>query len=409
MATATVNRTYDVGGVQLERPFRVLRLGHFGFNVTDQERALRFYSDLLGLPMTDTVDFGKVFGVTSPTGQDPNGYFLRFAGDHHSVVLFPHWTQVQRPGGMAPGTEWISHMAWQVGTLSEVTEGKKWLIERQTRVARPGGRDARGANWNFTVTDADGISNEIYYGMDQIGWDGVSKPPEICPNYDPLPGEGASADPDFPMAKAAIEAGLDLRKGLHQRPFGEPRYDVGGVKLARPFRIVRNGPIGIFAADVSAATAFYRDAMGLTVTETTTFGGHECVFLRANTEHHTIALYPLALREKLGMRQDSICMAYGMQVGTYRQLKDAVAFLRESGVTIRYLAPELSPGIDYAAYAIDPDGHAVMLYYYMEQIGWDGRARPASERRKVDNASWPETLDALSDTYRGAVFQGPLG
>jgi mono/diheme cytochrome c family protein/catechol 2,3-dioxygenase-like lactoylglutathione lyase family enzyme len=200
------------------------------------------------------------------------------------------------------------------------------------------------------------------------------------------------------MAKAAIEAGLDLRKGLHQRPFGEPRYDVGGVRLARPFRIVRNGPIGIFAADVAAATAFYRDAMGLTLTETIAFKGHECAFLRANTEHHTIALYPRAVREELGMRKDSICMAYGMQLGSYRQLKDAIAFLKSNGVTIRYLPPELTPGIDYAAYAIDPDGHAVMLYYYMEQIGWDGRPRPVEQRRKIDNANWPETLDALSDT-----------
>jgi catechol-2,3-dioxygenase len=91
---------------------------------------------------------------------------------------------------------------------------------------------------------------------------------------------------------------------------------------------VRNGPIRIFAADVAEATAFYRDAMGFTVTEEIEWHGHRCVFLRANTEHHTIALYSRALREELGMRPDSICMAYGMQVANYRQLKDAVAFLR---------------------------------------------------------------------------------
>ena len=89
-----------------------------------------------------------------------------------------------------------------------------------------------------------------------------------------------------------------------------------------------------------------------------------------------MALYPLALRDELGMRADSICMAYGMQVGSYRQLKDAVSFLDEHGVTIRYLPPELSPGIDYSAFALDPEGHAIQLYYYMEQIGWDGKPRP---------------------------------
>jgi catechol 2,3-dioxygenase-like lactoylglutathione lyase family enzyme len=408
-AQAPLGQTYDVGGIRLQRPFRALRLGHFGFNVADQERALRFYSDLLGLPMTDTVDFGVVFGIKSATGQDPNGYFLRVGADHHSVVLFPHWTNVARPGPKPPGAEWISHIAWQVATLREVTEGRKWLTERQVRIARPGGRDARGANWNFTVGDPDAVSNEIYYGMDQIGWDGVSKPVPICPRNQPLPAIEDAAEPDFPMARAAIEAGLDLRQGLHQRPFGEPRYDVGGVKLPRPFRIVRNGPIRLFSRDVEAATRFYVDTMGLAPTEEVEWRGHRAVFLRANTEHHTIALYPMALRDQLELRADSNCMAYGMQVGSYRQLKDAVAYLRENGVTVRYLPPELSPGIDYSAYALDPEGHAIQLYYYMEQIGWDGRPRPPELRRKVDNASWPEALEPLSDTYRGPVFQGPLG
>ena len=409
IAEETLVRSYDVGGIRLERPFRVLRLGHFGFNVRDQEIALRFYSDLLGLPMTDTRDFSDRAGRGAAKGEDPNGYFLRVSGDHHSVVLFPHWTFATSSAPKHEGTEWISHMAWQVGTLREVVEGRRWLTEKQVRTARPGGRDARGANWNFTVTDADHISNEIYYGMDQIGWDGISKPVPICPEGDPLPAPDGVAQPDFPMARKAIEDGLDLRAGLHQRPFGEPKYDVGGVMLARPFRIVRNGPIRLFARDVAAAARFYADTMGLTLTEEIQWQGHRAVFLRTNTEHHTIALYPLALREELGMRPDSICMAYGMQVGSYRQLKDAIRFLEQNKVTIRYLPPELFPGIDYSAFAIDPDGHAIQLYYYMEQIGWDGRPRPAEARRKIDNSHWPDALDALSDTYRGPVFQGPLG
>lgn len=401
--------TYDVGGIRLDRPFRVLRLGHFGFNVADQEPALHFYGDLLGLPVTDTVDFGKQFGLTSATGQDPNGYFLRVGADHHSVVLFPHWAFAGSPAPKREGTTWISHMAWQVATLREVTEGRRWLTERQVSIARPGGRDARGANWNFTVTDADHISNEIYYGMDQIGWDGVSKPVAICPRGDPLPPLDGAAAPDFPMALAAIEGGLDLRQGMHQRPFGAPVHDVAGTLLPRPFRIVRNGPIRLFARDIDAAARFYADVMGLTVTEQVLWRGHRMVFLRANTEHHTIALYPLALRAELGLRSDSICMAYGMQVGSYHQLRDAVRFLKDHGVTIKYLPPELFPGIDFSAIALDPEGNAIQLYYYMEQIGWDGRPRPAELRRKVDNDAWPEALDPLSDTYRGPVFQGPLG
>src|SRR6266511_2825444 len=72
------------------------------------------------------------------------------------------------------------------------------------------------------------------------------------------------------------------------------------------------------------------------------------------------------------------------------------------------MPPELHPGIDYAAFALDPDGHCIQLYYYMEQVGWDGRVRPASQRRVVQSV-WPEALEPLSDTYVDQVFQGPLG
>src|SRR6202035_3829930 len=75
----------------------------------------------------------------------------------------------------------------------------------------------------------------------------------------------------------------------------------------------------------------------------------------------------------------------GVEVGSYAQLREAVAFLKAHGVTfIDTIPPELYPGIDYSAFALDPDGHCIQLYYYMEQIGWDGRVRPAAERRRAN-------------------------
>jgi len=66
-------------------------------------------------------------------------------------------------------------------------------------------------------------------------------------------------------------------------------------------------------------------------------------------------------------------------------------------------------GIDYCAFAIDPDGFAFQLYYYMEQIGWDGKPRHESQRSDIDNAKWPESVEAQSDTFLGEPFLGPLG
>ncbi len=69
---------------------------------------------------------------------------------------------------------------------------------------------------------------------------------------------------------------------------------------------------------------------------------------------------------------------------------------------------ELSPGIDYHAHVLDPDGHCLLLYYYMEQVGWDGHPRPAAERRRL-HEPWPDALEPLSDTYVDQTFQGPWG
>jgi hypothetical protein len=132
--------------------------------------------------------------------------------------------------------------------------------------------------------------------------------------------------------------------------------------------------------------------------------------LRANTEHHTIALYPLALRATLGLRADTTCMTVGMQIATYRQLRDTRSFLAEHGVTvIDTIPPELHPGIDYALHVLDPDGHCLQLYFAMEQIGWDGRPRPAQSRLRVRPDAWPETIEASNDAYAGEVLLGPLG
>ena len=122
-----------------------------------------------------------------------------------------------------------------------------------------------------------------------------------------------------------------------------------------------------------------------------------------------MALYPMALREELGLSPHSTCLSFGMQVGDYTQLCHAVDFLKENKTEIKYLPPELFPGIDYSAFAIDPDGNAIQLYYYMEQIGWDGRPRPPELRRQIDNANWPKSLEPMSDSFCGEVFLGPLG
>jgi catechol 2,3-dioxygenase-like lactoylglutathione lyase family enzyme len=207
----------------------------------------------------------------------------------------------------------------------------------------------------------------------------------------------------------ALDKGIDIVSGHRTRETLDETYDVEGVLLARPFKITKIGPVSLFVADVDRAEAFYTEHLGFVRSEQTMYQGARCVFLRCGAEHHSVGLFPKELRGKLGLSAHTTCMSFGVEVGSYAQLREAVAFLKSRGVTfVDSIPPELYPGIDYSAFALDPDGHCVQLYYYMEQVGWDGRVRPAAERRTV-NGAWPDTLEALSDTYVDQVFQGPLG
>jgi len=265
-----------------------------------------------------------------------------------------------------------------------------------------------GSNWHVYVYDPDGHTTELYYGIEQIGWNQASKPTAM---YD----RGFRERPSLPQMSEiaemaeALAKGIDLLSGHRTRESLPATYDVEGVLLPRPFKITRVGPVSLFVADVERAEAFYSEHLGFVKSEEIVYRGARCVFLRCGAEHHSVGLFPRELRRTLGLSEHTTCMSFGLQVGTYAQLRAAVAFLKSHGVKfVDSIPPELSPGIDYSAFALDPDGHYLQLYYYMEQVGWNGRVRTAAERRRVVTP-WPDALEPLSDTYVDQVFQGPIG
>ena len=115
--SAIIKKSYNVGGVALDRPFKIRRLGHFGFNASDLEASRRFYFDLLG------------FFVTEPAGV---GYFGRHAGDHHSFALFDKKKFNERQYSGANDKHFraendINQITWQVQSLFEVAEATKYF------------------------------------------------------------------------------------------------------------------------------------------------------------------------------------------------------------------------------------------------------------------------------------------
>src|SRR4051795_1051584 len=88
--TTAVKTKYDVGGIMLDRPFKIRRLGHFGFNVVNMTESRRFYIDLLGFKVSDVMTrFDQMLTPEQKAeAGDTRGYFTRYGGDHHAFVLF---------------------------------------------------------------------------------------------------------------------------------------------------------------------------------------------------------------------------------------------------------------------------------------------------------------------------------
>ena len=140
-------------------PFRIGRIGHVGMYVRDLERSARFYTEVLGFQVTDAI----------PPGNLPGGaVFLRCNTDHHALALFG--ATEDHPAGTG-----LHHIAMEVATLDEIVRIREHLRERQIPINLDGRRGA-GVQLVVEFRDPDGHMMEIYWGIDQVGSEGIARP-----------------------------------------------------------------------------------------------------------------------------------------------------------------------------------------------------------------------------------------
>ena len=180
------------------RPFSLNKIGHVVLMTADLDRSVRFYTGVLGFRVSD------VYPETMMKGRM---VFMRCAADHHGVAL------VGQAPGASPQHE-LHHMAFEVSTLDEVFAARDWLRQNGVKIEFEGRRRA-GCQVAVEFLDPDGHHLELYWGVDQVGSDGRSRPSDEWRQTASLEEAVRTAPPGqdttlFDQAlRARLEAGTD--------------------------------------------------------------------------------------------------------------------------------------------------------------------------------------------------------
>ncbi len=168
-----VERIQSIGAsIPKHLPFKVQKLGHIVLNVSDIERAVRFYTHVLGFKISDVY----------PDSMVPGGMvFMRFNTDHHGVALVGDSTpkDIAADSGGIHGRPaknvGLNHCAFEMASLDEVFRARDHLKKNGVELMFEGRRRA-GCQIAVEFNDPDGNHLELYWNLDQVGTSGYVRP-----------------------------------------------------------------------------------------------------------------------------------------------------------------------------------------------------------------------------------------
>ena len=166
-----------------------------------------------------------------------------------------------------------------------------------------------------------------------------------------------------------------------------------GRPRGMPFRIGKIGHVVLNVRDVARSVRFYTEVLGFEVSDVypdaMVAGG--MAFLRCNPDHHGIAMVG-----SMATASESVELNHvAFEVATLDEVVRARDHLRRQGVTIAFEGRRRA-GVQIAVEFRDPDNHRLEIYWGIDQIGSDGRARPASEWKGARSLE-----EAIADPGRG--------
>ena len=160
-----------------------------------------------------------------------------------------------------------------------------------------------------------------------------------------------------------------------------------------PFRINKIGHVVLNCIDMERSVKFYTEVLGFMVSDVyppdMVPGG--MVFMRCNADHHGVALVGSMAAPSSHVELNH--MAF--EVASLDEVVLARDHLRRHGIQIDFEGRRRA-GVQIAVEFRDPDGHRLEIYWGLDQIGSDGRARPSSEWK------WAHSLkQAIADPVKG--------
>ncbi len=140
----------------MTNPIRISKIGHVGLYCRDLPRMVDFFTRVLGFKVSDVNEKGMTF--------------LRFGADHHSFVLAP---APQPPSGPTV----LQQIAMEVADLDALKRIRAYLLEQAVKASAVK-HEGPGNDYTFDFDDPEGNRLQFFCEMDQIGWDGKSRPKE---------------------------------------------------------------------------------------------------------------------------------------------------------------------------------------------------------------------------------------
>lgn len=139
------------------------KLGHLVLMVRDIHKSVEFYTEVMGLTVSDWISDQMVF--------------LRAGEDHHDLAL----AQIPKdstdiddlPRYSRPGLE---HFSYLVDSVDDMDRAAEMLQARGVEIVRGIGKHGPGANCFLVFKDPDGNNVELYCEMIQVTEDNPHEP-----------------------------------------------------------------------------------------------------------------------------------------------------------------------------------------------------------------------------------------